>query len=150
MNNFVFHVSDFLKSNIVERSDKDFKFDTGCKSSLFASLKADKISEDVLYVSGSIKGFVFLECSRCLFVYEHPIDIKIEREMNFLNDIVDAGDELRQTMILELPMRPLCSPDCEGICKDCPKKDKDCASCIVKGSNDSFLKCSLNDLLKKH
>jgi uncharacterized protein len=137
MENFIFRVSDFLKTNTIEIVNEKFNLDLGYKHSILVFLKVNKMSDDSLYVSGTLKGSISLECSRCLFVYEHPIDIKIEKEMTFLNDIVDIGDELRQTLILELPMIPLCKTDCQGI----P---------YVEASNSEFLKERWNSLLKQN
>jgi uncharacterized protein len=137
MNNFIFHISDFPANDTIKWTNKKFDFASEHKSSFLVSLTANKISDDCLFVSGTIKGSVSLECSRCLFVYEHPIDIKIEKDMDVLSDMVDMSDELRQTITLELPMKPLCKQDCQGI----P---------YTTANNKDFLKERWNSLLKQN
>lgn len=81
----------------------------------------------------SIKGSVVLECSRCLKVFEKDItqtwDVKLERyeggervhlrprdlEVSFYEDEenVSLGDLVREQIILSIPIKPLCSPDCK-------------------------------------
>ena len=78
-----------------------------------------------------------LICSRCLNAFACPISCHIEEE--FLpvvdvvsglqlppseesagftidsNHILDLGELIRQFILLNLPMKPLCRPDCNGI-----------------------------------
>lgn len=81
-----------------------------------------------------IEGYVVLECSRCLTLYEKDISkketIKIEPyptrdvvylkpselEVSFYEDETsfDLAILVREQIILSLPSKPLCSPDCMG------------------------------------
>lgn len=78
-----------------------------------------------------------LVCSRCLKGFNHSIDVKnIERLFYaeppgrdydamevFLIDkqdmAVDLTEMLRQEMLLQFPMIPVCSERCKGLCPDC-------------------------------
>jgi uncharacterized protein len=84
---------------------------------------------------------VAMQCSRCLEPFEQPIHIEIEEafvptvdiatglslqtdEMDkalLINKhhILDLSDILRQSILLALPMTPLCRPDCKGFCPIC-------------------------------
>jgi uncharacterized protein len=44
------------------------------------------------------------------------------------NGKLDLDEELREVLILEMPMRFLCSEDCPGLCPKCgkPKRDGSC------------------------
>ncbi|WP_461832664.1 YceD family protein [Aquifex sp.] len=84
----------------------------------------------------SLEGNVELECSRCLETYEKDLTQEKTKllqntpqeegvfmlrpkdlEVSFLEepDIVDVAQLVREEIILSIPMKPLCSPDCRGI-----------------------------------
>jgi uncharacterized protein len=103
-------------------------------------LKIDKIGTEV-----SIKGLenadVEQQCSRCLntfitniktqinVVYHPVVDIGKEEhyelkgdELNtgfYKGDMLDTDDLLIEQMLLNIPMKPLCSHGCKGICPKC-------------------------------
>ncbi len=80
---------------------------------------------------------VKLICSRCLDTFSLPIDFTAEEEFNPVIDvsgdlalssseqseeftidnknILDLSELIRQYTLLNLPMKPLCRPDCPGI-----------------------------------
>ncbi|NPB05970.1 MAG: DUF177 domain-containing protein [Aquificae bacterium] len=83
-----------------------------------------------------VEGTVELECSRCLEVYEKDFShekTKLlqnvpqeegvfmlkpkELEVSFMEepDKVDLAELVREEILLSLPMKPLCKPDCRGI-----------------------------------
>lgn len=67
---------------------------------------------------------VELTCSRCLNDFVYPVNLHIEEEF-FPEDsteltvdnhnILDLGEIIRQYTLLNLPMKPICQPDCTGI-----------------------------------
>ncbi|AAC07152.1 YceD family protein [Aquifex aeolicus] len=84
----------------------------------------------------SMEGYVELECSRCLEVYEKDISQEKTKllqnipheegtfhlkpkdlEVTFMEepDKVNIADLVREEIILSIPMKPLCSPQCRGI-----------------------------------
>jgi uncharacterized protein len=82
-----------------------------------------------------IKGKVELECSRCMELFEKDLSQTKEKrielypseeslvlspedlEVSFMEepDLVSLEDLVREELILEIPMKPLCRPDCPGI-----------------------------------
>ena len=92
-------------------------------------------------VQGAINGSLHQDCSRCLKSYLHNIDEKFSielRPISFLGDgeeleltgddlnveffrgeDLDLGHLLLEHLSLSLPMKPLCSEDCVGICSVC-------------------------------
>lgn len=78
-----------------------------------------------------------LICSRCLEAFSCPLDLAVEEEFVSVADmsddssisspeqpeeftiddrnIVDLGELIRQYVLLNLPMKPLCRPDCPGM-----------------------------------
>ena len=94
-------------------------------------------SSQGILVRGKLAAEVELVCSRCLNSFPYPIGFTIEEE--FLptvdvssglslslpqesdgftidsNHMLDLGKLIRQYILLNLPMKPLCRPDCAGI-----------------------------------
>lgn len=102
-------------------------------------------TEGGVYVEVHAEGVVSTTCMRCLqpaavaiatdFAEQYratfdvttgariPHDIPAdEDDDSFVIDerhFLDVGDALREYAILEMPMRPLCKPDCLGLCAGC-------------------------------
>lgn len=60
-----------------------------------------------------------LECARCLEHFEKPVKATVEVHAPFTAENVEAGDEARQSLHLGIPVKPLCRPDCKGLCSTC-------------------------------
>ncbi len=123
------NLSDDIRSDVVTIS-----------SPVKSVLRIDKVGEDIL-ARGVLNGDVELECSRCLKnfplhissqvnVVFHPVKDIAKSEQHqlkgdeldtvfYAGDILDTDDLLREQLILNIPMKPLCSPDCKGICPMC-------------------------------
>src|SRR3982751_3141602 len=90
---------------------------------------------------GEVKTTLQLPCSRCLEPFELPVDQTFdlryqphahntgegEREIEeddlttafYENDEIDLGQLMREQFYLTLPMKPLCSDVCKGLCPVC-------------------------------
>jgi len=85
-----------------------------------------------ILVQGRLNVEVEIICSRCLNAFLYPAAFNIEEEFlctsNSLpsseerDDVIissdnalDLGEIIRQNISLNLPMKPLCRPDCAGI-----------------------------------
>jgi uncharacterized protein len=124
-------VSDFLKTDTVQI--KDYKYnsdDIGAKTDILVSFRALKSSQEFIYINGTIKGFVELECSRCLSLYKHQIEIPINADIEAVNEQVDVAEEVRQLLLLNMPMKPICNKDCLGICQICGKNKNNFCNCV--------------------
>ncbi len=138
-------------------------------SPLHAVLKLTTTGSEV-QVDGTLEGEVELLCSRCLnaytmkvrsqvnVVYEPSDTINREERHKLKSDELDIGfyrddtldtDEvLAEQLLLNMPMKPLCSPECKGICPKCGA-DLNVSGCKCSGSEiDPRLKV-LEQLLKK-
>jgi len=62
-------------------------------------------------------------CSRCL--NEIEIDLKKKLRLSYAVDkseqVVNLGPDIREELILDYPLKPLCNPDCKGLCPRCGK-----------------------------
>ncbi len=80
-------------------------------------------TEDSFLVEGTIETVLILTCSRCLEKYESPAKIDISEEV--MKSDMEDRDELLideiivDNIILSLPIKTLCSEDCQGICPHC-------------------------------
>jgi uncharacterized protein len=149
MNKLILSLSDFLKTDTVEIKTYDYKGAIGCKSDISVSFKAVKISDDKIYISGKINGSLCLECSYCLSVYRHPVEIAIDVYMDTLDEQINIGEEVRQLLLLEMPIKPLCSKDC-GIFKICGEHNKkDGFYYYDDDTNAELIRERLKELLNK-
>jgi uncharacterized protein len=104
---------------------------------LEAEIEAWSTGEGVVVKVAAI-GEAELQCSRCLESYRMPVNLVVEQEFrdDVRNDDADEDDEddalpfpadglidiaelVREAFLLEMPMKPLCSPDCRGLCPVC-------------------------------
>ncbi len=99
----------------------------------------------ILRISGTFKTVLWLECGRCLEYYQLPVEFEIHEEFPlvgipsglspqgyasvedrdsfpvFEGNILNVDELLRQYVILQLPLAPICRPDCKGLCPSCGK-----------------------------
>lgn len=88
------------------------------------------------------------KCYRCLKETEMELALNIkerfvragesagEDDYTFEGSQIDIGKALRDNIILNLPMKQLCSEDCKGLCFRCGKNlnEEDC-SCTEESTN---------------
>jgi uncharacterized protein len=74
---------------------------------------------------GSYDTCLSMECHRCLGRYEYPVsstDYIWEQPVRLSGDeIIDLTEGIREEIILNLPLKNLCSEDCLGLCPRCGK-----------------------------
>lgn len=77
------------------------------------------VGSSQVLLSGEFKGDWELECSRCLTRFTAPYSGLLEETYPLEQPEIDAGEELRQGILLALPSKPLCKADCKGLCPKC-------------------------------
>ncbi|CCU79495.1 COG1399 protein, clustered with ribosomal protein L32p [Halanaerobium saccharolyticum subsp. saccharolyticum DSM 6643] len=80
-------------------------------------------TRDSFVVKGILEAELILSCSRCLKKYSSPIKLDISEDV-MKSEMEDEeelylDDIIVDNIILSLPMKPLCSEDCKGICPEC-------------------------------
>jgi uncharacterized protein len=98
-------------------------------------------------LAGRVQTTLELPCSRCVESFTWPVDAPFdlryqpqpaadlaagagkadEREIAeddlstafYVNDQIDLGQMMREQFLLSLPMKPLCTEDCNGLCPMC-------------------------------
>ncbi len=131
MEKLVLSFNDFKKSKKLVVNNKNFSFDCDKEivksANLFFSFEANKY-DDVISVVGKITGTMSFECSRCLSFFEENVDINFDCSFTKEEFEFDLSEEMRETVLLNIPMKPLCKKDCKGLCQICGnnKNIKDC------------------------
>ena len=97
--------------------------------------------KDQFRLTGRVKTTLEMPCSRCLETFSWPVDAEFdlryqphtantgegEREVEeddlttafYQNDEIDLEHLMREQFYLALPMKPLCTDDCKGLCVMC-------------------------------
>lgn len=112
---------------------------------------AVRLAGPEVFVNGHIETRAQVACDRCLKPIELPIDVDFdlqyitggayessgaaelsENEMSisvFDGDAIDVDEIVKEQILLAVPTRMLCQPDCKGICPDCgiDRNTGDCA-----------------------
>ena len=82
-------------------------------------------------LKAEVKATADTRCSRCLEPVSLPvaaeIDVAFDRQpdpddpdlYSFEASTIELTDAVRDALLLELPMRILCSQDCKGLCSKC-------------------------------
>lgn len=98
------------------------------------SVKASARFRNELYIiEGKISGAVTLACSRCLkpiqwpfdldwreILSERPVEEDEEEHIHYVTENeVDLTFFIREQLLLELPLAPVCAEDCRGFCPKC-------------------------------
>ena len=78
---------------------------------------------NALTVDLKIKGTAFADCSRCLSEFEWVFDknLRLNYPLETSDVFIDLNPEIREEIILDYPIKPLCRSDCKGLCLKCGK-----------------------------
>ena len=137
------NVSQLLKGTIgaVRNYDIDETIDIeGCAYDVYGAVALMRTDDGIL-VTGKLTTEAALTCSRCLNSFECPLTLQLEEEYlptidvnsgtalpapeepgTFTIDehnVLDLSEAVRQYTLLAQPMKPLCKPDCAGLCPTC-------------------------------
>ena len=112
-----------------------------------------------LLLTGEFEARLDVECGRCLNIFEHTVHWDMielfafhpkvdSEELQLPEDAqIDLAPIVRDYALTEVPINPVCKPDCKGLCPTCGQdlNKKDCGH--RRDENDSPF-ASLKDLLK--
>jgi uncharacterized protein len=108
------------------------------------AVRLESVTEGV-YVSGTVHAALSGECARCLDSLADEIDVELSELFAYpdsvtdettdadelprvIDELVDVEQTVRDAVVLALPLAPLCSPDCLGLCPECGEKRADLAA----------------------
>jgi uncharacterized protein len=91
------------------------------------------LSTDGLLAEGQLDTALDSECVRCLASFPLSLTVQLD-DLTFAlpraspqdylyriseNGWIDADQALSEQILLNIPLRPLCRPDCRGLCSQC-------------------------------
>ncbi len=92
--------------------------------------------EENLLANISIRCTLRLLCSRCLIPYESPFHKEVEGVYPIVGNatVIDLTEEIREEILIEYPVKPLCQEGCKGICTVCGQNLNEAAcQCVEEG-----------------
>ncbi len=98
---------------------------------LTGSIRATRTPQGIL-LQADLNAQVDLECVRCLTDFQQALHVEFTElyafSQRYATDsgllmpetgIIDLTPVLREYILLEIPISPLCRPDCKGLCPVC-------------------------------
>lgn len=76
---------------------------------------------NTIVVQAQVRGKLLFSCARCLEDVERECcdDFKFDYAINKDTELIDVGEDIRQEILLNMPLKVLCREDCRGICLHC-------------------------------
>jgi uncharacterized protein len=113
---------------------------------------------DGIVVTGHISAPWQAVCRRCLGPVEGLVDVAVrelyqarpESEDAFAIDgeVLDLEPLVREAVLLDLPLAPLCRPDCAGLCPECGA-DRNAGDCGHRPADTDERWAALDDLRER-
>ena len=112
---------------------------------IYLDLRVEAVAQGVL-ATGSVSAEAIGECTRCLDpvtfdiaesfqeLFHYQVDYRQKPKSTVIDDLdedellemdgdfIDLGGPIRDALILNLPLNPLCTEDCPGLCPTCGLK----------------------------
>lgn len=100
-------------------------------SDLRGELRMTRTAQGV-YASGTMQARTRAECVRCLSPQDQELEIEFDDLFSYPpgqagdpllaipeTGLLDLGPLVREYLLLDVPLRTLCRPDCRGLCPEC-------------------------------
>jgi uncharacterized protein len=113
-----------------------------------------------LFLQADFSGGLELECVRCLEPFDQQIHSTLEDlyafDKRYVTDSnllvpedgqIDLAPLFREVALLEVPINPICKPDCKGLCPVCGE-NMNTVNCGHTGAGSDSPFAVLKDLLK--
>jgi len=118
-------------------------------------------------VSGTVDTVLQVPCSRCLEIFAYPLgtdftalfreesvppaaadeDTAVEA-YPFSGDSIDLTDIVQESIVLAVPMKPVCREDCRGLCPQCGQ-NRNTGECTCQEEQGDPRLAVLQRLLRK-
>jgi uncharacterized protein len=97
---------------------------------LALDVRLEGVAEGVL-VTATVRAPLVGECARCLDLFASATEVRFTELFThdageddadgylLVGDLLDLEPALRDALVLELPLAPLCTDDCPGLCPEC-------------------------------
>ena len=109
-------------------------------TAIFTQLQIIKDSE-TFFLTGTVSTTVTMKCARCLESFQTDLqsgfelifstrtvtgekpEIELSEEdlitFEYKGEVIDLHDRVRETLLLAIPIKPLCTERCKGLCPIC-------------------------------
>lgn len=149
------------------RAEGDFRVVAPVDLAIRVTKDAQKVR-----VTGRLTTTLEVDCGRCLEAFAVPVDSTLdvlflpesqqtgkptgEHEVHdadvgvsfYKDETIDLGEVMRDEFYLALPMKPLCRPDCQGLCSVCGiNRNRETCACRVDWVDPRL--AALKTLVKK-
>ena len=92
-------------------------------------LRLESVLDGIL-VSGTVHALAVGECARCLERLERPLAVEIQELYAYPGhesedtsvvegELIDLEPTVRDALVTDLPLAPVCREDCPGLCPQC-------------------------------
>jgi uncharacterized protein len=118
------------------------------ESPVKGELKAESVVEGIL-ITGGARGSGALKCARCLMDLSEAVDVELcelfvapgheqtdEDAYKVTGKEIDLEPMLHDAFVLALPLNPVCTKDCLGMCSGCGKNLNEEACVCVQDEID--------------
>ncbi|MFZ2096762.1 MAG: DUF177 domain-containing protein [Anaerolineales bacterium] len=129
-------------------------------NSLIGLVRVTRTPQGIL-LQADFQTVIDLECVRCLADFQQTLKFNFTElyafSQRYVTDsgllmpetgIIDLTPVLREYILLEIPIRPLCRPDCKGLCPICGNNLNE-STCYHEDEPGDPRLASLKSLLKK-
>ncbi|MEE9443833.1 MAG: DUF177 domain-containing protein [candidate division Zixibacteria bacterium] len=163
------NINDFPAHLVLEGKANDLRLEyRGLVEAHSLQVEMDIIlSDNIYYCQGQVKCDAKLECSRCLEPYSESLNGRIDFSIQELSDKhpvdtdevpeneilltsvtkeIDISQPIREALILEIPLKPICAESCRGLCSLCGG-NKNVQQCDCRIENADSRWDNLKDLL---
>ncbi len=78
---------------------------------------------NALSVNLDLSSRIGFTCGRCLkdFQKDYRRNMQLNYSLESSQQVLDLDQDIREEIILEYPINPLCKADCQGLCPNCGK-----------------------------
>ncbi len=143
------HLGKRIRYDIDDPPIKDFDGGLRCVSRIGGEVTFTNSGRHIV-ARGVFRTTVEMECSRCLRMHRVEVELPIEEELPMAGRAIEMGEEeveeelpeeeneplfvdgifdltelLRQSILVAMPIKPLCSEECKGLCPHCEKNLND-------------------------
>lgn len=74
-------------------------------------------------VNLQLEALIYSNCSRCLEEFETNFkkNVMLNYQADKREPVIELEPEIREEIIIDYPIKPLCRQDCKGLCPKCGK-----------------------------
>jgi len=151
------NVPDIPDTGLCREAEIPLQLHENARDIASVSLTISRFKRTVM-IEGTIKISATIECGRCLREFKMPLDLTLNEQYEpadtvedaeteeipsgqldagfYENDEIDIPEIVMEQVLLALPMKPLCSDDCPGLCSTCGKDLHDGPCGCIKDDTD--------------